>query len=95
MANGQIYVAKKSAILRYEGRRIVVKKDVTTVRSGHPIMDGHEDLFRPLAVVYDHEAVVEDMTAEPGRKRSVGRPKLPRDDEGNIIREESSGDGAG
>lgn len=63
----------------------------------HPLVKDNPHLFAPLSVEHHcgRSDVVEDATAEPGQKRRVGRPPKPRDEEGNIIREEPAGDGAG
>lgn len=33
------------------------------------------------------DAVIEEATANPGQARRVGRPPLPRDEHGNIVRD--------
>lgn len=74
-----------------------------TVRQGHPHLDeGRQDAYFAEvecdAADFEYEppkrARVEQATAAPGERRDLpdrkgpGRPKLPRDDAGNIIREE-------
>jgi|SRR5690606_35935258 len=48
-----VLVAKKSSVFWWEGRRIRVRKGLTTVRRGHPILVGRESLFGPMKVDYD------------------------------------------
>lgn len=82
MADSDIYVARSSAVLDFGGRKVRLVPGVTTVRAGHPLLDGREHLFTPLAVTFDNEAEVEEATAAPGRKRR-SRPTTARstDDE--------------
>ena len=71
-----ILVAKESAILEYNGAPVVIRKGVTRVRAGHPMLRGHEHLFEPLDVHYD----IEEATAAPGERRR-GRMSPRRDGE--------------
>ena len=86
-----IYVAKRAAMVFYEGRRIMVKKGMTTIREGHPILKANPDLFQPLNVDFETAGpvsvprVVEEATDVPNQPRKRGRPPLPRDEFGNII----------
>lgn len=65
-----LYVANTSAVVSLAGQRTWIKKGVTIVRAGHPIMDGRESLFDPVKVHFDTGGV-EQMTAAPGEKRDV------------------------
>lgn len=92
MTCSKIYIATTTAHFTYEGKRVLVKQGVTTVHEDHGLYRAHPELFAPQRVDWDVEhqhspaPVVETATAEPGAQRRVGRPPLPRDDEGNIIR---------
>jgi hypothetical protein len=71
-----VYVCKESAAFVWNGDMVVVNKDVTRVRAGHPILDMYPELFEEITVHYDVErpAPVERATAAPGEKRSVQVP---------------------
>ncbi|GGM55542.1 hypothetical protein GCM10012275_28310 [Longimycelium tulufanense] len=87
-----VLVAKVSGAFQYEGKSVVIHAGVTTVRAGHPMLKGREYLFQPLRVHHDYDVPrrgVEDASANPGEKRRRGRPPLPRDDNGNIVRAKS------
>lgn len=62
-----VYVAKKTAVLQVDGKRVTIRRGLTRVREGHPLLDGREDLFEPLTVHYD----VEQASAAPGEKRDL------------------------
>lgn len=66
-----IYVAKQSAVLMFEGRKTFITGGRTTVREGHPILESHGNLFEPLQVTFDHDRPVESATAAPGERRTV------------------------
>lgn len=53
MAEPDIYVANRTAVFQHDGRRVRITKGQTTVRRGHPIMEGREQLFDPFTVEYD------------------------------------------
>lgn len=90
MPAGEILVAKQSFHAYLNGKRVFLAEGAT-VRAGHPITVGRAYLFRPISVAHDFDTV-EQATAAPGEVRELpkrpGRPKLPRDAEGNIIRED-------
>lgn len=103
MPKNDILVARQAFHCRIDGRRVAVPQGAT-VRADHPLAKALPRNFEPLTVTFD---TVEQATAEPGGLRNVtpapepepelekkgrpGRPKLPRDADGNIIRE--GGDG--
>jgi len=62
---GEILIAVESAVFRYEGADVVITKDQTRVRAGHPILKGREHLFRPIDAHYE----IEQATAAPGERR--------------------------
>ncbi len=47
-----ILVARVSAVLKYDGRRVVLHRGKTTAHAEHPIVRGHENLFTNLVVDY-------------------------------------------
>lgn len=55
MANTQesILTAKHSFIFEEDGRTMTVVKGAT-VRVGHPLLRGREDMFTPLVVDFEH-----------------------------------------
>lgn len=69
-----LLVATKSFIAMHEGRRFVVKAGKTRVDSEHAIVKGRENHFTEV----DRDALIEDTTARPGRKRGR-RPAEPKD----------------
>lgn len=52
-ASSDVLVPKSNGLIHYEGRRVVLRAGVTTVRAGHPILSGREHLFEPLTVMFD------------------------------------------
>lgn len=100
MTCSKIYIARITAHVVYEGKRVLVRQGKTTVHEDHGLYKAHPELFVPQRVDWDVEdapapkpqPVVETATAEPEVPRRVGRPgrpPLPRDEKGNIIRPES------
>lgn len=64
MAAGRgILVAKSSAQLLFDGSRVNIRKGVTTVREGHPLLRGREHMFEPITVTYD--VPIEAAAARP------------------------------
>lgn len=53
-----VLVTKHAALIEHDGQTVILKAG-TTVRVGHPIIDGHEGLFEPLRVQYDLEETTE------------------------------------
>jgi hypothetical protein len=69
-----VYVCKESAAFEWDGDMVVVHKDITRVRAGHPILAAHPELFEEITVHFE----VEQATAAPGEKRSVSVPTPPK-----------------
>lgn len=69
---GRIFVSIDSFSCDVDGVPTVVPIG-STVREGHPIMDGREHLFEPLQQRVNFE--VEQATAVPGELRKVARPR--------------------
>ncbi len=84
----RIYVAIETFSFALDGNPVIVHAG-QTVREGHPILKAVPGHFVPLVEHVDFE--VEQASAAPGEKRKVGRPKLPRDENGNIVREGGEG----
>lgn len=89
-----VYIAVKTAMFRYEGKRVMVKKGRTTIDEGHPILAAHPELFKALVPDWSSTTSeskpgrgrrVEDASDDPDRPRRRGRPKLPRDEEGKPV----------
>lgn len=68
---GDILVAKQTAVLVYDGRQITITGGRTTVRAGHPILDGREQMFEPIRIDFDVE-----QPAEP--KQAAAKPATTR-----------------
>ena len=67
MASTDIYVAKESAFVDYDGGQVQLNKGMTRVRAGHELLKLYPQFFEPLKVQYD---VVEDTSS---RTRDTGR----------------------
>ena len=52
-SRGTIFVPRRSFITHVNGRMLRFYAGRTTVREGHPILEGLEQDFRPLTVEYD------------------------------------------
>jgi hypothetical protein len=50
---GGVLVARMSAMLTWEGQPVLVAEGRTTAREGHPILDEHGALFKPLEVDFE------------------------------------------
>lgn len=74
----EILVANETFVAEHDGAPVVIHKDHTRIRAGHPIAEAHPDMFKPISVHYDIESAdVESATAAPGEKRTVSRPRKP------------------
>lgn len=81
-----VYCAKQTFSIAHDGISYVVHQG-QRVRKGHPLLKVAPMHFEPYHDRCDFE-VVEQATAAPNeRRKGPGRPKLPRDDKGNIIRD--------
>lgn len=76
-----IYIATGSAVVDNDGQPYVVQARVTTARAGHRILDAYPELFEPLVPTFE----TEQQSEQPTRR---GRPPRPRDEQGNIVRDE-------
>lgn len=70
MASSDIYVATETFATELDNQPIIVQKDITRVRAGHPLLKGRENLFKLITVHYE----VEQATAAPGEKRGAPAP---------------------
>jgi nucleoid-associated protein YgaU len=68
-------VAKASAVIFRNGRRTVITKDKTILSADDPLVEGREQLFRPVKVTRSTASAVETATAAPGERRSTRRPQ--------------------
>lgn len=50
---GRIFVAARTAFTVLDGRQVVVRGGMTTAREGHPVLDAHPDLWKPLVPTYE------------------------------------------
>lgn len=55
MAEPGILVAKVNALLFHGDRRLTIRKGVTTIREGHPLLAGREHLFEPWSITLDYD----------------------------------------
>lgn len=78
MSSQDILVAKASFFYELDGASVMVPKG-TTVRVGHPLLDGRGDMFEPITVNYDNAVVrgVEQATAAPGEVRELPKRRGP------------------
>ncbi len=72
-----VYIAKESFAAEIDGVPVVVRKGVTRVRAGHPLLAGREQMFEPADAHADFD--VEAATAAPGERRA--RPRKTAADE--------------
>jgi hypothetical protein len=64
---GLIYVATESFMVELDGNPVAVRKDITRVREGHPLLEGRENLFKPITAHFEVEAA----TNAPGERRGA------------------------
>lgn len=67
MAQSDVYVATRTAVIIHDGRRETIRRGVTRVRAGHPLLDEHPDMFEVLTVHFD----VEDTRQREGEQRGA------------------------
>lgn len=80
-----ILVARVSAVLKYDGKRIVLHRGKTTAHANHPLVRGHEHLFTNLVVDYalDEESetnkrIREAAEAEKAKAESEKKDEEPK-----------------
>jgi len=72
---GELLVAKPNvnATFDYKGTPVYIVGGRTVVRQGHPVLNGHEDLFEPLVVHYDLPPPrVRETPSSPSRADQAG-----------------------
>lgn len=74
MADGAILVAEQGAMFNFEGQKVFLVAGQTTVREGHPILKGHEHLFKPLKVDFEVE---QDQGKDAGSPKQASRARKP------------------
>jgi hypothetical protein len=67
VVDGPILIATETFAWTFGGAEHVFQAGVTRVRSGHPILEGIEHLFKPVDAHYD----IEQATAAPGERRGA------------------------
>ena len=74
----KIMQAKTTAMIEFEGRRVVIKQGISTAHEDHGVVTEHPELWREQEVMYATEdaetpprEAVETATAPPGERRSV------------------------
>ncbi len=69
---GRIFVAKTTWRSKVNGR--IIRRDLTTVREGHPVYEREPSYFKPFVVTYDLEpAPPVPVAPEAPRARQGGR----------------------
>ena len=75
MPESDILVACRSAVIYHQGRQLGIRRGVTTIRAGHPLLDTHADLFEPLTVTLDHlRAIAPASQPEPEAPKESSAP---------------------
>lgn len=67
-----VYVAKKTAQVQVDDRRVVIRKGTTRVAGDHPLRTQHPDMFEPVAA--NVRFGVEDALVRPGTRAGRRRP---------------------
>ena len=67
IAGGDIFVAKETGAVEFDGAPVMVHKGITRVRQGHLLLKRHPEMFEPIDLSVHYE--VEQATAAPGEKR--------------------------
>lgn len=62
--SSEIFVCQNSFVYEVDGVPGVVHRGAT-VHKGHPILEGHEDMFTPLVVDYEWIEKVEEPAEAP------------------------------
>ena len=84
----EVYVATKTAHLTDDGSRVLVRKGVTRVRAGHPLLAAYPNLFAPVTegVRFDVETakaepVVPVAPVKPLARKTAAKTAASKDDE--------------
>lgn len=81
-----ILIARESGIIfAADGERYIIHKGTTRVRAGHPMLDGHEEMFAPLDTSVHYEVPDVETTRQsvkPGGRaaKKAAEPAKPKDD---------------
>jgi hypothetical protein len=80
MSEGKILVAVTSAVVQMEEKLAWIIRGRTTVREGHPILQGRDHMFRPLVVDFDTPGdAPEQQETDPAGKQPTdpGKQETP------------------
>lgn len=84
----KIYVAKTTAFFRYEGKKVQIVQDRTTVEEGHGILEKYPHFFRELEPTYTNgyeEARQEPKPAKRGRPKKAETETTRRDPKDEVV----------
>jgi hypothetical protein len=81
--SGEIFVAKGGAVLVLGDKRIVLQQG-QTVREGHPILAGREQLFEPFTVDYEVEDA--QKSEAPPKAPEVKKQDAPKEPDAKAVR---------
>lgn len=51
--SAELYVARESAVLEWNGVPTYLTQGVTTARAGHPLVERYPQLWKPMEVTFD------------------------------------------
>jgi hypothetical protein len=74
MAGNKIYQAREPFLADVGGVQMVIQSR-TTVREGHPLLDGREHLFEPFTVDYEWTAPAERPAVALSASGPSGTPR--------------------
>jgi hypothetical protein len=72
MAEAGILIASESFLTDWEGQRRIFTAGQTTIREGHPLVKGREQMFKPLTVDYELPEPKKDEGAHRRPGQSAG-----------------------
>lgn len=69
----EVFIARESAIVEYDGAPVRIRKGITRIEDGHPLLEAHANLFTPA----DEGAQFPVRTAKAEPKVAAEKPKKP------------------